>query len=82
MTDKLKAVEKEITGAKHPESATALLELKAVRSQISGTPDTKQKVTEMEKYLNEDDAVQDICDLAQDIREPLLKATARLKAVV
>ena len=60
----------------------ALLELKAVRSQLSGTPDTMQKVREIEKYLHQDEIVEDVCELADDIRTPMLAATAQLKSVL
>lgn len=82
MATNLKAVEKTIAAADHPSAAEALIELKAVRSQLNGTPDTMQKVLETEKYLQQDDVVEDVCDLAQDIRTPLLAAIAQLKAVL
>jgi len=72
----LKKVEKRIADSKHPSANKALIELKAVRSQLSGTPDTLQKVSEIEKYLEQDDVVKDVCDLAQDIRTPLLAIIA------
>jgi cellobiose-specific phosphotransferase system component IIA len=79
---KLKVIEKKIAAANHPDTMKALIELKAVISQLAGTPDTTQKVSEMERYLEQDDVVQDVCELAEDIRTPLLAATVRLKAVV
>lgn len=81
-TSKLKAIARDIAAAKHAKSAQALIELKAVISQISGTPDTAQKVSEMQTYLEQDDVVQDVCEMADDIRSPLLAATSKLMAAV
>ncbi len=82
MAVKLRMVEKALSAADHPDVMNALLELKAVRSQLSGTPDTMQKVREIEKYLHQDEIVEDVCELADDIRTPLLAATAQLKSVL
>lgn len=82
MVFKLKAIEKIIASSDHPDVARALVELKAVRSQLSGTPDTLQKVQEVEAYLTRDDVVQSVCELADDIRAPLLASTAQLKSIL
>lgn len=76
----LKSLAKQIAEAKHPQSASAIIELKAVISQIAGTPSDLQQVAEMQRYLVDDDVVSDVSELADDIRTPLMDALEDLKA--
>ena len=78
----LKEVGKEIADARHPESAAALIELGAVTRQLTAKPDTLQQVAELERYLREDDVVADVCDFAHNIRGPLLRCLAQIKAAL
>jgi hypothetical protein len=52
----------------------AELELKAVAAQIAGSLETKQQAVEMQKWLTGDEVVADVCELAFDLRTPLLAA--------
>jgi len=76
---KLNGIAKEVAAAKHPKGDKALIQLKAVMAQLTAEPNTPQKVSELERYLAQDDVVGDICQLAEDIRTPLLAALAPLK---
>ena len=42
--------------------------------QLGGEPRTVQQVSDMERWLGEDDVVADVCDIEEDIRTPLLEA--------
>jgi len=75
---KLKEVGKEIAIANHPDSAPALIELKAVIANLTAEPSTAQQIAEVERYLD-DDVVLDVCEFAHDIRTPLLEALLQLK---
>jgi tetratricopeptide (TPR) repeat protein len=75
----LKSLAKEIASAKHPESAKAIIELNAVIKNITAEPKTLAQVTDLERWLGEDDVVLDVCDLAEDIRTPLLSALSEIK---
>jgi hypothetical protein len=74
----LKAVAGKIAAAKHASSAHAIIEIQAVLSNLSAEPATLQQVTELQHYLGSDDVVNDVCELAEDIRTPLLDALGRL----
>ncbi len=63
-----------IAEEKHPESAKAIIELKAVISNLTETPNTPQMVAELRRWLEQDDVVSDVCEFALDIRSPLLAA--------
>jgi hypothetical protein len=77
--ESVKAIAKEIAAARHAESAAALVQLKAVVSQLTPRPTSLQQVAELERYLGQDEVVAEICEFASDIRTPLLGALARLK---
>ena len=70
----LKSVATKIASAKHASSAKAIMEIQAVMKNLTAEPTTLQQVTELQKYLGSDDVVQDVCELAEDIRTPLLRA--------
>lgn len=78
--DTLRLVAREVAAAKHTSSAQALLELNAVMKQLTEAPASRQQVTELKRYLQQDDVVQDVCELARDIRKPLLGALDALGA--
>jgi hypothetical protein len=76
---KLKTLTNEVKAEKHPESDKAILELSAVIKNITAEPRTAQQISELKKYLSEDDIVGDVCELAFDIRKPLLGALAKIQ---
>jgi hypothetical protein len=71
---RLREVGKEVAAANHPESAQALIELKAVIANLTEKPESPQQVKELRSYLGDDDVVLDVCELAFDLRTPLLAA--------
>lgn len=75
----LKAVATQVAGAKHASSAKAIVELQAVIKNLTEAPSTVQQVKELERWLKDDDVVTDVCELAQDIRTPLLGALGKLR---
>lgn len=73
-----------IVGAKDPEAKEAIILIKAIAANLTETPDTRQKINELERYLVTDD----IIDEAEEdngfgfevrIREPLLTVLEDLK---
>lgn len=77
---RLKAVAAKIASAKHASSAKAIIEIQAVMKNLTAEPSTLQQVEELRRYLNADDVVQDVCELAEDIRTPLMQVLDRMKA--
>jgi hypothetical protein len=76
---KLRDLAKEVVGIPHPETQKALLEINAVMRQLTPKPESRQQVAELERYLQQDDVVFDVCELAFDLRTPLLKILTELK---
>ena len=76
----LKAVAGRIAAAKHLSSPKAIIELQAVAKNLSSEPSTPQQIAELQRYLGEDDVVAEVCELAEDIRTPLLSALDRILA--
>jgi len=76
---RLREVGKEIAAANHPESAPALIELKALIANLTEKPVSPQQIQELQRYLDQDDVVLDVCELAYDIRTPLLSALDALE---
>lgn len=76
----LRAVAAKIAAAKHPSSTKAILEIQAVTKNLTAEPATLQQITELQTWLGSDDVVNDVCELAEDIRTPLLGALAQLRA--
>lgn len=70
---KLKDELKWVVSTQDPLAAGAELELRAVMKQINGTLETRQQSVELERYLDQDEVVADVCELAFDIKTPLLK---------
>jgi hypothetical protein len=76
----LKAVAGKIAAAKHPSSTRAIIEIQGVIKNLTAAPSTLQQVTELQNWLNTDEVVQDVCELAEDVRTPLLGSLERLHA--
>jgi hypothetical protein len=78
----LKAVAGKIAAAKHASSAPAIVEIQAVLKKLSVDQPTPQQVTELQRYLGADNIVNDLCELAEDIRTPLLGALGQLQTAL
>jgi hypothetical protein len=78
----LKSVATKIASAKHAKSAKAILEIQAVIKNLTAEPSTQQQVTELQNYLGSDDVVNDVCEMVEDIRTPLLGVLTDLRAQV
>jgi hypothetical protein len=78
---KLRTLSKEVDAEKHEESAKAVLELNAVIKNITAEPRTAKQIGDLKKWLSEDDIVADVCELAFDIRKPLLGALSKIQPV-
>jgi hypothetical protein len=63
----------------HPDAGGAEVELKAVIAQLNGALETQQQAAEMERYLQQDDVVADVCELSYDLKTPLLAALAEAR---
>jgi len=48
--------------------------------KLNATPAERAQVAKLQAYLREDAVVSDICELAKDIRSPMLLALDRLHA--
>ena len=75
LQDELKAV----AASEHPDVGDAELELRAVIAQLSGAMETRRQATEMESYLEKDDVVAAVSQLAFDLKTPLLAALGEIK---
>jgi hypothetical protein len=62
-----------------PDVGKAELELKAVLKQLNGQMQTQRQAVEMERYLLEDEVVAEVCELAFDLKTPLLRVLKELK---
>lgn len=78
----LKTVAAQVANAKHASSAKAIIELQAVIKNLTEAPSTVQQVTELERWLKDDDVVTDVCELAEDFRTPLLGALSELRDAI
>jgi hypothetical protein len=76
----LSAISREIKDAHLEESDKAVMEIRAVMAQLSADPDTAQRVLELRSYLETDDVVAEVSELAEDIRSPLLRALSTVAA--
>ena len=74
----LKAVATKIAAAKHASSTKAIIEIQAVIKNLTAAPSTIQQVSALQTWLNTDEVVEDVCELAEDIRTPLLVSLERL----
>lgn len=75
----LKAVATKVAGAQHASSAKAIIELQAVIKNLTAEPSTLKQVNELQQWLTNDGVVNDVCEMDQDIRTPLLGALGRLR---
>jgi len=78
----LKSVATQVANAKHASSAKAIIELQAVIKNLTAEPSTLQQVSELQRWLADDDVVNDVCELAEDIRTPLLGALGQLRTAL
>jgi hypothetical protein len=76
----LRQIAGEIAAAKHPSSAKAIIEIQAVIKNLTAEPATPQQVAELQRYLETDQVVADVSELADDIRTPLLGALRALES--
>lgn len=74
VTGTLRAIASEVAAAKLPESDGALIELKAVVANLAGEPSSQQRLKELRAWVEGDDVVAEVSELADDIRTPLLGA--------
>jgi len=78
----LKAVAGKVAAAKHASSTKAIIEIQAVVKNLTAEPASLQQVNELQRWLGSDEVVNDVCELAEDIRTPLLGALSQLRAVI
>jgi hypothetical protein len=78
----LRAISAEIAAQKHPSSAKAIIEIQAVIKNLTPEPASLQQVKELQTYIDSDQVVNDVSELAEDIRTPLLGALGKLSAVL
>lgn len=78
----LKAVATQVAEAKHDSSAKAIIELQAVIKNLVPEPSTLAQVSELQRWLENDDVVSDVCELSDDIRTPLLGALTELRTAL
>jgi hypothetical protein len=81
--DQLTAVARAVAATKDPDAKGAIIELQSIVKNLTGLPDTPQKIAELERYLRDDDVIT-AAEEAPDgfgpirLREPLLKALATI----
>jgi len=74
----LQAEIKLIVATQDPDAGSAELELRAIVAQLGGAMESQKQANEMLSYLAADEVVANVCDLAFDLKTPLLKV---LKAI-
>jgi hypothetical protein len=79
VVDKLHILANELARAKHEKSPNAVLELNAVIKQLTPTPTSRHHVQEIETYIAKDRIVKDVCRLAFDFKQDLLRPLEELK---
>lgn len=84
VTQALHALAKAIIGAKDPEAKEAIILIKAIGANLTESPDTLQKVSELERYLVTDDIIEEAesengFGIEVNIREPLMSVLEELK---
>ena len=75
----LREVANTIKASGHPDTDEALIEINAVIANLTAEP-TGEMVAELENWLANDDVVEEVCELAFDIRTPLLSALSEIGA--
>jgi hypothetical protein len=84
VTKALHDLAKAIIGAKDPEAKEAIILIKAIGANLTESPDTLQKVNELERYLVDDDIIEEAesengFGIEVNIREPLMSVLEELK---
>jgi hypothetical protein len=74
----LRATAARIAAAKHPSSTKAIIEIQSVIKNLTGEPASLQQVRELQTYIGSDQVVNDVSELAENIRTPLLDALGQL----
>jgi hypothetical protein len=74
----LKLVADKVEDARHASSSKAVIEIQAVIKNLTAEPSTRQQVIELQRWLSTDDVVEDVCELVDDMRTPLLASLQRL----
>lgn len=78
IVERLMAEIREVVAAKDPLSGEVELELRAVARQLGGELKTRQQAIEMQRYLEQDEVVADVSELAFDLKTPLLKVLGEI----
>jgi hypothetical protein len=78
VTSQLKALAGRVAASKDPESKGALMEINIILNKLIPNPVTADQVALMQSFLKDNQVVADLCDLAFDIRTPLLRPLAQL----
>jgi hypothetical protein len=78
----LKNVAGKIAASKHASSTKAILEIQAVMKNLTAEPSTLQQVNELRHWLGTDDVVNDVCELADDVRTPLMVPLERMHGLM
>ncbi|WP_431103697.1 hypothetical protein [Roseateles noduli] len=76
----LRAAASQIAAARHARSAAAIIEIQAIVGKLGGEPSTFEQIDHLQGWLDSDDVVQDVCDLCEDIRTPLLQSLNGLRS--
>jgi hypothetical protein len=79
---KLKDVAGKIAAAKHAQLGQGDPRDPGGDEEHPAEPATLQQVNETRKWLSTDDVVNDVCDLAADVRTPLLVPLERMHALL
>ena len=75
----LRALERAIRGMDHPAGDKAIILVRAIASNLTETPDTKNRITDLRNYLQNDSIIEEAEEpngfgISVDLREPLLEA--------
>jgi hypothetical protein len=75
----LRALEGAIRGMNHPAGDKAIILVKAITANLTETPDTKNRITDLRNYLQNDRIIEEAEEpngfgINVDLREPLLEA--------
>jgi hypothetical protein len=75
----LQAEIKSIVATQDPDAGSAELELRAVVAQLGGAMESQKQANEMLSYLADDEVVANVCDLAFDLKTPLVKVLEEIR---
>jgi len=75
----LQAEIKMIVATQDPDAGSAELELRAIVAQLGGAMESQKQANEMLSYLAEDEVVANVCDLAFDLKTPLVKVLEEIR---